>query len=87
MADLTFVYVDKCTAADPHVRIRALVNTVPRMEMVDNLSAFTAPRTEDEYETAVRVILYHLVRQWRKANPDGTLPQLRTWLEAQTVEV
>jgi hypothetical protein len=84
MATVTFTYLGKCTAADPHVYLRALVNGTPHMNITLTLSALASPLdlSESDKNTLATVFLRAFCRDWKAANPTGTIAQLKTALEA-----
>ena len=83
MATVKFAYLDKCAAADPHVRFGVMVNGTQRMTITDNLSAFTTEEPDrEDYETVARVLIQAFMRADKKAYPAATLAQRRARLEA-----
>lgn len=83
MATITFKYVGKCAASDPHITLAAEVNGTERGRISHlTLSQLCAAPDLDDYESVARVLLFGFLRKWRADNPSGTLQQLRTALEA-----
>lgn len=84
MATVKFIYIEKCAAADPHIKLQVNINNVARGSLGLLLSEiWLGAVTEDEAAAAARVLLHSFARKWKRDNPTGTLPQLRTALEAQ----
>jgi hypothetical protein len=87
MAKLSYRYVTKCGADDPHVTLSVHVGGVERTQITQTLSDFFTPVTERDLTALALAHLKRWIRGWRTANPTGTLAQLKTALEAQEWDV
>lgn len=88
MATLTITYVDKCAAADPHVTLQPSINGVEQDKICLILSDLTGPLPDgiDKRDVLI-VLLRNFCREWKVANPSGTLVQLRNALNSKTWQV
>ena len=88
MAVVTFKYLGKSIADDPHIQIHVEINGAVRHKIIEQLSRLTSVSVDrDDIDTLSTVLLQLFCRAWRKANPSGTLTQLKTALEAASWEL
>lgn len=83
MPTLTFTYQGKCPGDHLYINVR-LDGVTRRVLVTTGYDLKTARMSGDEADAVAEVILRAFARGWYAANPNGTINQLRTALEAQS---
>jgi hypothetical protein len=87
MAKLSYRYIGKCAAANPHVELSVLVNGAERTRVTFRLSELFDNMSDADIQEAAMGHLRRWVRGYRVAHPACTLPELKTALEASEWDV